>query len=579
MVYKRKHILHIFFISFFLLGIMDSSFAFDSNDKNKDVNERRRIRNARLYIEASLAKNSNKYNQAESLYLECLRNDPNDAASMYELASLYLSQERIIDAKKQAHRAAEIDPQNNYYKALLASVYQTEGNFKESINVLKDLVLKSPSNSDYLSQLAYIYILDKNYLGAIELMDQLEKKRGISEAISLQKQQLYIGLNETDKAINEIEKLITEFPFETKYYALLAELCVQYEKDEKAIWAYEKIAAIDPNDAYVHISLFDFYRKNDNNEKAFEELKKGFSNPSLDVETKFQVLLSYYTPEQIYTTKKEFARELVWIIQSTHPDDVRAMSLKADLLYRNKENAEARELLLKVIDKNNEQYAWFELLLIVDSDLRNFEAMVVDGERTIKLFPNEPLPYLITGLGYFQTDSFRLAEKSFKSGLNYSKTNVPLTAQFYSYLGDTYHEMDEIEKSDEAYDNALNIDTANSLVLNNYAYYLSLRGEKLDQADKMSKKAVELDVDNSSNMDTRAWVLYKLERYEEALIWIEKAYEIDGKENAELNEHYGDILFKMGNKKKAIKYWKKAKDLGGESEFLEKKISEKKLVE
>ena len=82
-----------------------------------------------------------------------------------------------------------------------------------------------------------------------------------------------------------------------------------------------------------------------------------------------------------------------------------------------------------------------------------------------------------------------------------------------------------------------------------------------------------------SNLDTKAWVLYKLERYKEALVWIEKAYDIDGKQNAELNEHYGDILYKMGNKKKAVKYWKRAKDLGEGSEFLDKKISEKKLFE
>ncbi len=579
MGYRYKHIRYIFFVSFFLFGFIGSSFALNSNDKKDSVSEKKRIRNARLYVEASLAKNSNKYNQAEALYLECLKTDSNDAASMYELASLYLAQERIKEAKNYAFKASEIDPQNNYYKALLASVHQTEGNFKGSIEILKDLVAKHPSKSDYLRQLAYIYLIDKNYIEAIALMNQLEKKTGINEAISLQKQQLYIGLNEIDKAINEIEKLITEFPFETKYYALIAEICVQYKKEEKAIWAYEKIAKIDPTDAYVHISLFDFYRKNNNDEKAFNELKIGFANPDLDVETKLQVLLSYLTPEQIYTTKNDLARELVWIIESTHPDDAQAMSLKADLLYRNKENEEARELLLKVVDKNNEQYSWYELLLIVDSDLRNFEAMTVDGERTIQLFPNEPLPYLITGLGNFQRDSFRLAEKNFEDGLKYSKSNLALTAQFYSYLGDTYHELDEIGKSDEFYDKALTYDTANSLVLNNYAYYLSLRGEKLDLADRMSKKAVELDMNNSSNMDTRAWVLYKLERYKEAVIWIEKAYEIDGKQNAELNEHYGDILYKMGNKKKAIKYWKKAKDLGEGSEFLEKKISEKKLFE
>ena len=139
--------------------------------------------------------------------------------------------------------------------------------------------------------------------------------------------------------------------------------------------------------------------------------------------------------------------------------------------------------------------------------------------------------------------------------------------------------MNKIKKSDEAYDNALKYDTANSVVLNNYAYYLALRGEKLEQADRMSKMAVELDPENSSNMDTRAWVLYKLQKYGEAIVWIEKAYKIDGGQNVELLEHYGDILFKSGDKKKAIKYWKKAKNLGGGSDYLEKKISEKKLIE
>jgi len=578
MVYKHKNILCFIIVSL-VLGVIEPSFAVTTKTDKAVVSEQKRIRNARLFVEASLAKNREEYNKAEALYLECLKNDPRDAASMYELASLYLSLERIDDAKNYAIKASEIDPQNTYYKALLASVYQTEGNYKASIEILKELLAEHPGKSDYIRQLAYIYIVDKNYVEAIELMNQLEKKTGISELISLQKQQLYLGLNESDKAINEIEKLIAEYPFETKYYALLAELCVQYEKDEKAIWAYEKIAAIDSNDAYVHISLFDFYRKKNNDDKAFDELKKGFSNPNLDVETKFQVLLSYYTPEQIYTSKKERARELVWIIESTHPEDARAMSLKADLLYRNHENNEARELLMKVVDKNNEQYSWFELLLIIDSELRNFTAMIEDGERTIQLFPNQPLPYLVTGLGHFQADSFQIAEKNFKTGLKYSKDNLALTAQFYSYLGDTYHEMDEITKSDEAYEKALKLDTANSMVLNNYAYYLSLRGEKLDQADRMSKMAVELDTNNSSNMDTRAWVLYKLGRYEEALSWIEKAYEIDGKQNAELNEHFGDILFKLGDKKKALKYWKKANDLGEGSKFLEKKISEKKLFE
>ncbi len=569
----------IFIVSLLIFSVTGLIYAAPGFIAKSTVSEKSRIRSARLFAEANLAKNTGKYKQAEKLYLESLKYDPNDAASMYELGSLYLSLQLIEDAKKHTLRATEIDPENNYYKILLATIYQTEGNFDLSANIFKELVKQYPGKSDYLRQLAYDYILAQNYEDAILVLDQLERKIGISEIISLQKQQLYLSLQKADKAIGEIEKLIEEYSFEVKYYALLAELCVQNNNNEKAIWAYEKIAEINPNDTYVHISLFDFYRKKGNDDKAFNELRLGFSNPDLDVETKFRVLLSYYTADQIYTTKNEQARELVWIVEKAHPNHPRAMALKADLLYRNKEFEEARVLLKKVLEINKDQYPWFELLLIVESELRNFEAMASEGEKAIQMFPDQALPYLISGLGNIQLKDFKKAEKYFKAGLNNSMNNVGLMAQFYSYLGDTYHELGAIQKSDEAYENAIKYDTENSTVLNNYSYYLALRGDKLESADLMSKKAVELDPENSSNMDTRAWVLYKLQRYPEAEVWIKKAYDIDGAQNPELVEHYGDILYKLGEKKKALKFWKKAKELGDGSNFLEKKIKEKKLFE
>jgi Tfp pilus assembly protein PilF len=146
-------------------------------------------------------------------------------------------------------------------------------------------------------------------------------------------------------------------------------------------------------------------------------------------------------------------------------------------------------------------------------------------------------------------------------------------------LGDTYHELKNNIASDEAYENALRLDPENAVVLNNYAYYLSLRSEKLEQAKRMSFKAVELDPENASNLDTKAWVLYKLKLYDEAKIVIELALNASEENSAEVYEHYGDILYMLGNKKKAIKFWKRARKKGSESELLSKKIRDKKLYD
>ena len=95
----------------------------------------------------------------------------------------------------------------------------------------------------------------------------------------------------------------------------------------------------------------------------------------------------------------------------------------------------------------------------------------------------------------------------------------------------------------------------------------------------MAKKATELDPGNSSNLDTYAWVLFKLKEYKEASSWIKKAIEASSSLNATLLEHHGDILWFLNEKDEALKLWQQAKDAGGKGNALESKILEKRYVE
>ena len=93
----------------------------------------------------------------------------------------------------------------------------------------------------------------------------------------------------------------------------------------------------------------------------------------------------------------------------------------------------------------------------------------------------------------------------------------------------------------------LEINPKDTYVLNNYSYYLSLRNMDLDKAEAMSRKANELDPNNGNSQDTYAWILYASKKYTEAKEWIEKAILNGGEKNAVILEHYGDILFKLGD--------------------------------
>ncbi len=348
--------------------------------------------------------------------------------------------------------------------------------------------------------------------------------------------------------------------------------------NERAIKAYEKIVELNPDDPYVHISLADYYKKNGDYQKSFEELKIGLANPDLQLDTKINLLIAYYTGELNEEQKKQ-ALELSQILKKTHPDEVLAETFYASMLYENAEYSEARNILQRVLDENAKNYVIWEQLLFCDLYLEDYTNLLADSEEAIDYFPNYPLPYLFAGISSFQLKDFVKAKAYLESGKEYVVNNNALLEQFYSSLGDTYNELGEHDASYKAYERVLTMNPKNALVLNNYAYYLSLRSEQLEKAENMAKIAVEIDPYNQNNLDTYAWVLYKMKKYEQAYEWIKKAYNNGGEESGVVLEHYGDILFQLDKKEEALEYWKRALTKEDYSDFLQKKVNDKKLYE
>ncbi len=536
--------------------------------------------NTSVFIDANKQRMLGNLTKAEELYIKCLDIDPGDAASMYELARIYRAQRKIEPSIEYAKNATLNDPENIYYQKLLSNLYKQNHQFEESIAVQKSIIEKYPDNYKYYYDLAITYLFAGKYDEAIAIYNELEVQIGISEETSIQKQKIYLLQNEPGKAIKELEKLRDAFPANDKYYAMLAELYLANGKDKQALNAYQKILEIDPDNPFIHISLADYFRKRGDKEKSFEQLKLGFANPSLDVDTKINILLAYYTVSEFYEELKDEGFELSEILVETHPDDPKTYSIHADLLFRDKRFEEARSEFRMVLSIDSSRYVVWEQLLFTEAELEDYDAMYNESKRAIELFPNQPVPYLFSAVASFQKEDYTGAIDDLERGVKFVVGNDALLAQFYAYLGDAYHQTDQDEKAFDTYDKTLRIDPENSIVLNNYAYYLSLENRDLDKALEMAGKAVELDPENSSNQDTYGWVLYKLERYEEAEEWIYKSILNHQEENAEVLEHYGDVLFRLDRINEAVKYWKRAaKGKGEASEDLDKKIKDQKLYE
>lgn len=135
-----------------------------------------------------------------------------------------------------------------------------------------------------------------------------------------------------------------------------------------------------------------------------------------------------------------------------------------------------------------------------------------------------------------------------------------LASTVMGQIGDTYCNMGKNELAFAAYDSALVYNENNLIVLNNYAYYLSLGNKDLNRAEKMSGKTIKANPQSSTFLDTYAWISFKLGEYNIARLYIEQAYYYGGDKSYESTDHYGDILYKTGEPKeeyhaKWIKAW------------------------
>jgi len=516
---------------------------------------------------------------ATTMFKRYIERYPMDPVGYYELAQLEGIKKNYSDAINLISKSIELDPENIWYQLFLSELYQITGNYSNAIGIFEKIIDKNPDNLDYYYQLASLYLTISRYQDAIKMYDRIEEKAGVSEEISLQKEKIHIHLADLQKAEEELKNLIHAFPGESRYYSILAEFYMSNNSPDKAIEVYKKVEEIDPENAYIHMSMADYYRKTGKKDKAFEELKLGFANPNLDVDTKVNILLSFYSVNQLFSELKDEAFTLAKILLETHPADPKVHSIYGDLLVQDKKYEEARESFLKVIALDSSRYAVWEEILRLDLQLGEFQHLSQTSKRVIELFPEQPGPYLFSGLADYQLKDYQEGLKALTAGSSLVVDNDELLAQFYMYLGDTRHALKNDDEAYKDYEKSLQIKDNNAYVLNNYAYYLSLKGQELDKAETMAKKAVTLEPENSSFQDTYGWVMYKQGRFKDAREWIGKA--IGDKENvsAEVLEHFGDVLFKLGEQNQALEYWLQAKKKGPGSENLEKKIREKRLVE
>ncbi|MBI4647800.1 MAG: tetratricopeptide repeat protein [Bacteroidia bacterium] len=585
MIFINKYIIIFLFnlLNFFIYSFICFGQETEQDEiySKLDIDEKHYLEFKYNYFEGSKQKMLGNYDMAIGNFSKCREIIPKNAATHYELANIYYLQRDYVTALTYAKQAVKLDKSegdfNIYYYLQLAKLYEENGSLSASADVYKNIIKKYPASYDIALQYALLLSrLNKNN-ESLKILNKIESQTGISESVSLEKERIYTMDACYDKAINELQNLISAFPNEPRYYGMLADSYTSFGQYDKALEIYKQLLQIDPGNGKVHIALANYYYKLNDTDKSYEELKLAYSNLEVDIDFKIRTIIDNFSSNDSKT--KGQAYELIQILLQTYPDNPKSYTIYADFLIQDKRFPEARDQLRQAVKYEKSLYQVWEQLILLEIEQNNFKDVFEESKEALAYFPNNPSFYLYNGISAIKLKRYSDAVESLKQGVELVINNRELKTQFYTNLGEAYDRNKNYHKSDSIFELILSYEPDNKIILNNYSYYLSLRSDSLAKAKAMSHRCVELEPDNSTFLDTHAWVLYKLNEIEPAREIIEKALKHGGAQNAVLVEHYGDILFKAGEKDKALEQWKFAKELGKGSEFLELKIDKKVLIE
>ena len=475
---------------------------------------------------------------------QALRFMPDDHASMFELSEQYANAGRIEEAYDMIQKAVKLDPENKWYQIRLGLFYRNLEQYDDFIKLYEGLTKKYPDDPDMLSELIDAYLITENYNKAVEKMDLLEQQIGENEFINEQRLNVYKRQGNNKKVISELEKLIEQNPENIRYYGMLAQVYAENGKDKEALKMYEKIKEVNPAEPYINISLMEFYEKNGDNDKAFDELLSAIRNKNLDITTKANTYDYWMQKHNSSKIINEQVKQCGEAFIETHPDNKLGYLILGSYYMVIENAAKSKELHQMSLVIDSTDFRSWQNLIISESRLNENEAVRDHAAAALKYYPMQPIFYWYAGVANAVLENNDDAVNYLEKGRRYTSDKLQM-AEFDAFLGDLYHQQGEEEKAFDAYERTLRNNPDNILVLNNYAYYLAVKGQDLDKALEMSAKAIKAEPENPTYLDTYAWVLYMKGDYKEAEKHMKKALKLLQEPDATYTKHYNAILQKL----------------------------------
>lgn len=534
-----------------------------------------------FFLEAMRMKGKNEYDAAFGLLQHCLDINPTASSALYEISQYYMFLRQVPQGQVALEQAVAFAPDNYWYSQGLVSLYQQQNELDKAAALLEKMVTRFPSKQDPLFSLLDIYSRQEKYNDVISTLNRLEKRLGKNEQLSMEKFRIYLQMKDDKKAFQEIESLVQEYPMDMRYQVILGDVYLQNGKKQEAYDAYQKVLAVEPDNPMALFSMASYYEQTGQKELYQQQLDTLLLNKKVTSDTKISVMRQVIA-ENEQSSAKDSTQVIALFdrMMKQDMDDPQIPMLYSQYLLSKNMEQEAVPVLEQVVDLDPTNKAARLMLVSAAVKKEDYKQIIKVCEPGIEATPDALELYYYLAIAYHQAEQGDSVLSVCNRALEHitPDTRKEVISDFYSIMGDIYHTKKQMTEAYAAYDSALVYNPSNIGALNNYAYYLSVERRDLDKAEEMSYKTVKAEPNNSTYLDTYAWILFEKGNYAEARIYIDNAMKNDGEKSDVIVEHCGDIYFMTGDVEGALKYWKKALEMGSESKTLKQKIEKKQYI-
>ena len=534
---------------------------------------------------------------AQALLNEAVEIDSLYAPALYELTRDGVEQPQIDEQTiENARKAYLSDTTNRWYAAIYAQSLVIAGRHDEAIPLYQRLMKIDRQNPDYYRILALIYQQRQQPFSALAILDSADMRFGKIAYLANMKRHILLSTGQIDRAIDEAKQIVDAAPYEQSNVLSLGETYAAAGRDSLARITLEQALKMDSTNIDALTIYADFCSSKRDMHTYLKTLRTLYAQEGFPLERKIELFNRLTQDRKFYSEHFYALGAMASTLIMYNPDHKGVIDLYANHLIAGGQLDLALDLFKRHLKDEPPVMDYYMAVVDIEEYLGRTDSMDYYLARSMERFPNDAVFQIRKANRQYIKGDLHGAIATFDEALGFAQ-NDTVRGELWGYIGDAYHaiadrarlkklkadtvkaypvrlsEKAAMKRCYEAYDNALKLWSDNVLVLNNYAYFLSVQNTNLERALEMSKRATTLEQNNSTYIDTYAWILYMMGRLDEARTQMRQALSLDRSGSAELPLHYGDILYAMGEKFMAETYWRRALEAGADPKRIEQRMA------